>query len=89
MMPRFQIQDFRSLHNAKPLQQQMQALIDSSLDAQARVEGLNEATGQYRVTIEGTLDRSNESRFGWQPGQSYASGQSVPFAQGFAPNQEK
>lgn len=66
-MPRFHVQDLKAIENAPTSPNSLRAkigeMILSSTSARARVEAINPETGEYRVVLQGTLDRE-ESRFG-------------------------
>lgn len=65
-MARFRMDDFRSLEHAPTspmtLRNKIAEVILSSTHAKARVESINPETGEYRVVLQGTLDRET-SRF--------------------------
>jgi len=65
-MARFHIQDVRSLENAPTspasLRSKIGEMILSSTVARAKVEAFNTETGEYRVVLQGTLDKE-EGRF--------------------------
>ena len=60
-MPRFQIDQVQSIEKSPTspatLANKFQSLVLSSVNARAKVEVVNPATGQYRVVLEGTLDK--------------------------------
>jgi hypothetical protein len=60
-MPRFQVNDLRSIENAptspESLRKKIGDMILNSTVARARVDNLNSETGEYRVILQGTLDR--------------------------------
>ena len=60
-MARFRMDDFRTLENAPTspatLRRKLAEVILSSTNARARVESVNPETGEYRVVLQGTLDR--------------------------------
>ena len=60
-MPRFHVNDIRSIENSPTspasLRSKIGEMILSSTVARARVEALNPETGEYRVVLQGTLDR--------------------------------
>ena len=60
-MTRFFIQDFRSIENAPTspaiLRTKIGEMILHSTVARAKVEALNPETGEYRVVLQGTLDK--------------------------------
>jgi hypothetical protein len=55
--------DFRSIENTPTspatLRSKISEVILSSTHARARVESLNPETGEYRVVLQGTLDRES------------------------------
>ena len=65
-MARFHIQDVRNLENATSspasLRSKIGEMILSSTVARAKVEAINMETGEYRVVLQGTLDKE-EGRF--------------------------
>jgi hypothetical protein len=60
-MPRFRIQDIHSVENAPTSPQNLRAkfgeMILSSTTCRAKVEAINPETGEYRVVLQGTLDK--------------------------------
>ena len=65
-MARFRIQDIRCLE-ASPtapgtLRNKLGEMLFSSINATARVEGFNMETGEYRIVLQGTLDKE-DARF--------------------------
>lgn len=60
-MARFRMEDFRTLEQTPTspatLRSKISEVIFSSTHARARVEALNQETGEYRVVLQGTLDR--------------------------------
>ena len=58
---RFHVQDFRSIEIAPSspanLRTKIGEMILNSTIARAKVEALNPETGEYRVVLQGTLDR--------------------------------
>ncbi len=60
-MPRFRIQDIRLLENSPTspgaLRSKVGELIVNSTTFRAKVESINPDTGEYRVVLEGTLDK--------------------------------
>jgi hypothetical protein len=60
-MARFRMDDFRSLEHAPTspttLRNKISEVILSSTHAKARVESMNPETGEYRVVLQGTIDR--------------------------------
>ncbi len=60
-MPRFSVQDFRSIENTPTstalLRAKIGEMISHSTVSRAKVEALNPETGEYRVVLQGTLDR--------------------------------
>jgi len=65
-MARFHTQDLRSLENVPTspasLRNKIGEMIINSTMARAKVEAINPETGEYRVVLQGTLDRE-ESKF--------------------------
>lgn len=62
-MARFRMDDFHSLENAPTspmtLRNKLAEVILCSTHARARVESINPETGEYRVVLQGTLDRES------------------------------
>jgi hypothetical protein len=60
-MARFRLDDFHTLENTPTspatLSSKIGRVVLSSTHSQARVESLNPETGEYRVVLQGTLDR--------------------------------
>ncbi|OLC55858.1 MAG: hypothetical protein AUH92_01285 [Acidobacteria bacterium 13_1_40CM_4_69_4] len=65
-MARFHIQDVKSLENTHTspahLRTKIGEMILNSTIARAKVEAVNTETGEYRVVLQGTLDRE-EGKF--------------------------
>jgi hypothetical protein len=65
-MPRFRIQDVSTLESAPTsagsLRTKLGEMIVNSTVCRARVENVNAETGEYRIVLQGTLDRE-ETRF--------------------------
>ncbi len=65
-MARFRIEDLRTIEVAPTspatLRSKITEVILNSTHAKARIESLNIDTGEYKVVLQGTLDREN-SRF--------------------------
>jgi hypothetical protein len=65
-MPRFRIQDVSTLESAPTsagsLRAKLGEMIVNSTVCRARVENVNAETGEYRIVLQGTLDRE-ETRF--------------------------
>ncbi len=63
---RFHVQDFRSLETAPTspdnLRTKIGEMLRYSTIARAKVEALNPETGEYRVVLQGTLDKA-ENKF--------------------------
>ena len=61
MMPKFHIQDLKSLENSPTspatLRNKVGEMIFCSTTARAKVEAINPETGEYRIVLQGTLDR--------------------------------
>lgn len=62
-MPRFRIQDIHSLENsptsAGSMRSKFGELILNSTVCRAKIEGINAETGEYRVILQGTLDKED------------------------------
>ena len=62
-MPRFQIQDLQALENAPTsagsLRSKVGEMIINSTNFRAKVGSVNPETGEYRIVLEGTLDRED------------------------------
>ncbi len=62
-MPRFQIQDLQALENAPTsagsLRSKVGEMIVNSTNFRAKVDSLNPETWEYRIVLEGTLDRED------------------------------
>ena len=60
-MAKFHIQDLRSIENCPTspanLRTKFGEMILSSTVARAKVEAINPETGEYRVVLQGTLDK--------------------------------
>jgi hypothetical protein len=65
-MARFRIQDIRSIEHSPTspgsLKSKIGEMLVSSINATAKVEGFNIDTGEYRIVLQGTLDKE-ESKF--------------------------
>jgi hypothetical protein len=65
-MARFRIQDIRSVEvsptSPGALKNKLGEMLFSSINATARIERFNPETGEYRIVLQGVLDRE-ESRF--------------------------
>ena len=65
-MPRFHVHDLRSIEmtptSPASLRSKVGEMILNSTIARAKVEALNPETGEYRVVLQGTLDRE-ETKF--------------------------
>ena len=65
-MARFRIQDMRTIEKAPTapgtLRNKLSELLFSSINCTAKVEGLNMDTGEYRIVLQGTLDKE-ETKF--------------------------
>ncbi len=65
-MARFRIQDIRCIENSPTapgtLKNKLGEMLFSSINCTAKVEGFNLDTGEYRIVLQGTLDKE-ESRF--------------------------
>jgi len=62
-MARFQIHDLRSLEHTPTspgnLRAKISEMILSSTVTRAKVDAINPETGEYRVVLQGTLDRED------------------------------
>ena len=67
-MFQFQLDQLHTIEKAPTsptnLASKFQSLVLSSVNVRAKVEGINPATGQYRVVLEGTLDKESSGTFG-------------------------
>ena len=65
-MARFRIQDIRTIEHSPTspgtLKNKLGEMLVSSINATAKVEGFNLDTGEYRIVLQGTLDKE-ESKF--------------------------
>ncbi len=65
-MPRFRIQDIQSLENAPTsagtLRSKIGEMIVNSTNFRAKVDSLNPETWEYRIVLQGTLDKQ-ETKF--------------------------
>jgi len=65
-MARFRIQDIKTIEKAPTapgtLRSKLGELLFSSINCTAKVEGLNMDTGEYRIVLQGTLDKE-ETKF--------------------------
>jgi hypothetical protein len=65
-MARFRFQDLRSIERSPTapgsLRSKIGELLFSSINCNAKVEGLNMETGEYRIVLQGTLDKE-ETKF--------------------------
>lgn len=65
-MPKFRMSDIGTIEKAPTspasLRNKLSDMILSSVTARAKVELVNQDTGEYRIVLQGTLDR-DESRF--------------------------
>ncbi|MFQ5670015.1 MAG: hypothetical protein ACE5HD_05790 [Acidobacteriota bacterium] len=65
-MPRFRIQDVRTVENAptspSSLRTKIGEMILSSTTCRAKVEAINPETGEYRIVLQGSLDKE-ETKF--------------------------
>ena len=65
-MAHFRIQDIRCLENSPTspgnLRNKVSDLIYSSTKAMAKVDSINPETGEYRIVLQGTIDKE-ETRF--------------------------
>ncbi len=62
-MPRFRIQDLHGLENAPTsagsLRSKVGEMIVNSTNFRAKVDSLNPETWEYRIVLEGTLDKED------------------------------
>ena len=62
-MPRFRIQDLHTLENAPTsagsLRSKVGEMIVNSTNFRAKIDSLNPETWEYRVVLEGTLDKED------------------------------
>ncbi len=65
-MPRFRIYDLNSIERSptspSSLRNKIGEMIMSSVNARAKVEIINPETGEYRIVLQGTLDKE-ETKF--------------------------
>lgn len=65
-MPRFRIHDVNSIERAPTspasLRNKLGEMIMSSVNARAKVELINPETGEYRIVLQGTIDKE-ETKF--------------------------
>ncbi len=65
-MPRFRIEDIRTIETSPTapgtLKNKLGELLYSSIHSTAKLEGFNADTGEYRIVLQGTLDKE-ESKF--------------------------
>lgn len=65
-MPRFRIHDVNTIEHAPTspaaLRNKLSEMIMSSVNARAKVELVNPETGEYRIVLQGTIDRE-ETKF--------------------------
>ena len=65
-MARFRIQDIKTLEESPTspdmLSKKLGAMLTSSVDMTATVEGMNRSTGEYRIVLQGKLDKE-DSKF--------------------------
>ena len=65
-MPRFRIYDIHSIERSPTspaaLRNKVSEMILNSVNAKAKVDTLNPETGEYRIVLQGTLDK-DESKF--------------------------
>ena len=62
-MPRFRIHDVNSIERAPTspasLRSKLSEMIMSSVNARAKVDLINPETGEYRIVLQGTLDKED------------------------------
>ena len=65
-MPQFRIQDLSTIElsptSPASLRSKLSEMIMSSVNARAKVDVINPETGEYRIVLQGTLDRE-ETKF--------------------------
>ncbi len=65
-MPRFRIHDLNSIERTPTspatLRNKISEMILNSVNARAKVELVNPETGEYRIVLQGTIDRE-ETKF--------------------------
>jgi hypothetical protein len=65
-MPRFRIHDLNTIERSPTspasLRNKISEMIMSSVNARAKVEVINPETGEYRIVLQGTLDK-DETKF--------------------------
>ena len=65
-MARFRVQDIKTIENSPTapgtLKNKLGEMLFSSINATAKVEGLNLETGEYRIILQGTIDKE-ETKF--------------------------
>ena len=65
-MPRFRIYDLNTIERSPTspasLRNKLSDMIMSSVNARAKVEIINPETGEYRIVLQGTLDKE-ETKF--------------------------
>src|SRR6266849_2208896 len=65
-MPRFRIHDVNTIEHAPTspaaLRNKLSEMIMSSVNARAKVELINPETGEYRIVLQGTIDKE-ETKF--------------------------
>lgn len=67
-MPRFYLEDVKNLEKSPSspanLRSRVSELLYNSVRANAKVEVVNRETGEYRVVLQGTLDKEH-SKWWW------------------------
>ena len=62
-MARFKVDDLRTLERTPTspatLRNKLNELLISSINCTAKVEGLNLETGEYRIVLQGSLDKED------------------------------
>lgn len=62
-MPRFRIHDVNTIERSPTsptsLRNKLSEMIMSSVNARAKVELINNETGEYRIVLHGTLDKED------------------------------
>lgn len=67
-MPRFYLEDFRTLEtmpSPRQLHTRLANIILSSTSARVRLESVDQATGEYRVVLSGRLDLDTSRTHRW------------------------
>ncbi len=66
-MPRFRFHDLKTLETAPTspgaMRSKVSEMILHSTVCRAKVESINQETGEYRIVLQGSLDKEEENRF--------------------------